>query len=78
MTAERERIKRQISYGEFPGESPLNTAWSVTHYVHVGGTKYPVRAAGEFYCVNLLGWTVRSRTLGKMRDVVIEALVVTA
>jgi hypothetical protein len=70
----RAELKRNLGIDDCPRENDLNTAWSVTHYVHVGSTKYPVRTAGDLYCVTLLGWAICSRTLEKVRDEVIEAL----
>jgi hypothetical protein len=75
MTAERERIKRQIGYDEFPGENDLNTAWSVTTYVHVDGERYPVTDMGDRFLVRIaMGVYVYGETLEKARDRVVEAL----
>jgi hypothetical protein len=75
MTAERERIKRQISYDEFPGENNLSKVWSVTKYVHVDGERYPVTDMGDRFLVRVaMGVYVYGDSLEDARDRVIEAL----
>lgn len=75
MMTERERIKRQIGYGEGTGEYKLDREWNVTTYLHVDGERYPVTDVGDRFLVRVTrGVYVYGETLEDARERVIEAL----
>lgn len=75
MNTDRERIKRQIGYGELTGDNNLDKVWNVTTYVHVDGERYPVTDVGDRFLVRVTrGVYVYGETLEHARERVIEAL----
>jgi uncharacterized membrane protein YciS (DUF1049 family) len=75
MSTERQRIKRELSFGELRGENSLKRTWSVATYVHVDGEKYPVTNLGATFLVRIAtGVCVSGETFLKARDAVAEEL----